>query len=40
MNVWPGNGRRKALAAATIGVVAALGVAACGSSERDGRGRG
>lgn len=32
MNVWPGNGRRKALAAATIGVVAALGVAACGSS--------
>jgi multiple sugar transport system substrate-binding protein len=32
MHVWPGNGRRQALAATTVFATAALGLAACGSS--------
>jgi len=39
MKVWPGNGRRQALAVATISAVA-LGVAACGSSGGSGAGAG
>jgi multiple sugar transport system substrate-binding protein len=40
MILWPGNGRRKALAGATICAVAALGVAACGSGGGPGSGAG
>jgi multiple sugar transport system substrate-binding protein len=40
MILWPGNGRRKALAGATICAVAALAVAACGSSGGSGSGAG
>ena len=32
MQMWPGNGRRRALAATTVCAAAALGLAACGSS--------
>src|SRR6185437_10822419 len=39
MKVWPGNGRRQALAVAAISAVA-LGVAACGSSGGSGAGAG
>jgi len=38
MKLWPGNGRRQALAVASACAVAALGVAACGSSSGGGSG--
>ncbi len=39
MRMWPGNGRRKALAAATVCAAATLGLAACGSCKRFERGQ-